>query len=380
MERKVLFTASTYSHILQFHLPYLREFQRMGWRVDAACGGPSAEISWADRVIPVPFEKRMAAAGNLAALRRLRREISREKYDLVICHTSLASFFTRMAVRGLHPRPAVVCMVHGYLFDDGTSARRRALLSGAEQLTAPVTDLLLTMNSWDLQYARAHHLGKTVAFVPGIGVEFDRLDRADPSVREELRRAYGIGPEDFLLIYAAEFSPRKNQAVLLHALARLPRQVKLLLPGQGALRENCVSLAGELGLSERAIFPGQIAEIAPWYFAADGAVSASRSEGLPFNIMEAMYRELPVVASAVKGHEDLLVHGETGLLYPYGDVEACAECVRSILEDPQRARRLGAAASLSARRYSLDRVLPEVMTQYGRLVPLGESWNAPVPV
>jgi glycosyltransferase EpsD len=370
MERMVLFTASTYSHIVNFHLPYLREFCRRGWRVDVACGGAAMEIPEADRVLPVPFAKSITAPENLSALRLLRREIRREKYELISCHTSLASFFTRMAVYGLHPRPAVVCTVHGYLFDDKTPSLRRALLYGAERLAAPVTDLLLTMNRWDHTLAVNRRLGREIIKIPGMGVDFERLKPAEPGVREKLRRECGFRPEDFLLVYAAEFSARKSQSVLLRALARLPERVGLLLPGQGALREECMLLAERLGLKDRVVFPGQVTDMSPWYAAADAAVSSSRSEGLPFNIMEAMARELPVVASAVKGHTDLLSHGKTGLLYPYGDDAACAACVRNLLEDPLFAARLADAAKRSVRRYSLPEVLPEIMHLYARIIPI----------
>ena len=103
-ERKVLFTASTYSHIRSFHLPYLAEFARLGWTVDVACGGTPMELPGARRVIPVPFEKSMTSPKNLSAVRLLRREIRREGYALVSCHTALASFFTRLAVKGRYLR------------------------------------------------------------------------------------------------------------------------------------------------------------------------------------------------------------------------------------------------------------------------------------
>ena len=60
--RRVLFTASTYSHIVNFHRPYLREFKRRGWQVDVACGGSAMAIPEADHVIHIPFEKSMASS------------------------------------------------------------------------------------------------------------------------------------------------------------------------------------------------------------------------------------------------------------------------------------------------------------------------------
>ena len=369
MEQRVLFTASTFSHIRNFHLPYLKAFQDRGYAVTVACGGAPEDLPYVDRNLPLPLEKKKTSVQNLTAARLLRQELTREPYALVSCHTSLASFFTRLAVSGLRPRPIVVCTVHGYLFDERTKPEKRLVLSGAERAMAPVTDLLLTMNAWDAAYAAAHRLGRETVCIPGMGVDFDALSAASEESGAALRRRLGLGPERFVLLYAAEFSERKSQRVLLHALTELPERAVLLLPGSGALLESCKALAQQLGVAERVIFPGQISGMGQWYAAADAVAASSRSEGLPFNIMEAMYFGLPVVASAVKGHTDLLREGETGLLYPYGDSAACARQLRRLMDEPALAQCLGTQAHQAVRRYALDEVLPAVMAQYDRLLP-----------
>ena len=97
--------------------------------------------------------------------------------------------------------------------------------------------------------------------------------------------------------------------------------------------------------------------------AADIAVSSSRSEGLPFNIMEAMACGLPAVASAVKGHTDL-IGPENGLLYPYGDAKAFAAAVERLVSDATLRAELGQAGREKMQRYALDAVLPQVMDRY----------------
>ena len=371
MSNRILFTASTYSHIRSFHIPYLRALQADGREVHIACGGPIPPDSPADRSFSIPFEKRMTSPSNFRAQQMLHGLMKEHQYQLVITHTSLAAFFTRRAAASLLPRPPVINMVHGYLFDDGTPPLKRSILLAAEKLTARQTDLLLTMNSYDLQAARQHCLGARVETVPGVGVDFSRLER--PAVSPGLLRAdYGLCANDYVLLYAAEFSGRKNQSMLIQALPGLPRQVKLLLPGRGALLEQCQTLAGDLGVSDRVVFPGFVTDMAPLYALADAAVSSSRSEGLPFNIMEAMYARLPVVASRVKGHSDLITEGQTGLLFPYGDTAAFQTQVRRLLDKPALGPALGEAAHEAVLPYSLECVLPQVMEKYRSLLPVGK--------
>ena len=78
-----------------------------------------------------------------------------EQYNLISTHTSLAAFFTRVAVKGMKKRPPVACMVHGYLFDEETPWLKQAVLLTAEKWMASVTDLLLTMNEWDYAWRRS---------------------------------------------------------------------------------------------------------------------------------------------------------------------------------------------------------------------------------
>lgn len=360
----VLFTASTWSHIAHFHRPYLQAFRSLGWQVHTACGGAPIPIPESDACFDVPFEKKMTAPANFRAQGRLRALMAEHLYDLVITHTSLAAFFTRRAAASLSPRPAVVNVAHGYLFDDDTSPAKKTILASAERLTAAQTDLLLTMNDYDTRFARQHHLGRRVEKIPGMGVDFSRFPAVSPQERQALRREHGLAADAFVLLYAAEFSKRKNQSTLLRAMPLLPERVTLALPGQGALLDECRSLARQLGVADRVLFPGYCAAMALWYAMADCAVSSSRSEGLPFNIMEAMHASLPVVATAVKGHTDLVTPGKTGLLFPFGDAPAFARAVEQLLAAPARTAAMGQAAVQAAAPYALDRVLPRVMELY----------------
>lgn len=171
MDRKLLFVASTGAHIRHFHLPYLQQLRDEGWTVHAACRREGT-IPCADQVIHVPFKKQMFSPVNLEAVRILRTHIRKENYEAVIVHTSLAAFFTRLAVLGRPDRPKVINMVHGYLFDEQTPRLKRGLLLAAEKLTAPVTDLLITMNRFDWELAQNTGWADASALFPVWGWTF----------------------------------------------------------------------------------------------------------------------------------------------------------------------------------------------------------------
>lgn len=325
------------------------------------------DIPYADEVIHFPLEKSMWSPGNFKAAAALCKKVKKERYSLISTHTSLAAFFTRLALGGLRERPLVANMVHGYLFDDGTSWLKRTVLLAAELWMAPVTDLVLTMNRWDYEAAVQYRLGRKVVHIPGVGVDFSRLHTAGADMRRQLRTELNISDSAFVLFNAAEFSARKSQTVLIQAMAHLPEQVVLVLAGDGALQGECRAQVQRLGVADRVRFLGHVKDMGPWYDMADAAASASRIEGLPFNIMEAMYAGLPVVASDVKGHSDLIADGETGLLYPYGDEQAYAKQISRLLASEKLRRHLGANGRENAQQYALENVFSEVWGEYAKL-------------
>lgn len=366
MDKKILFLASTRGHVLHFHAPYLAALKAEGNIIHTGWAGGSEPAENIDRIFSLPFAKSIFAPENFKAAAMLRKIILTENYDAVLVHTSLAAFFTRLALLGMKKRPKCVNMVHGYLFDDQSSGVKKAMLLAAEKLTAPVTDLVLTMNRWDFDCACRHHLGKRVEFIPGVGVNFARLGSGKNA--SELRKTLGIDPEAFVMVYPAEFSERKSQRVLLQAMTMLPENAVLVLPGTGTALEECKSLSLSLDLGKRVIFPGYAKNIGDFYDMSDAAVSASRSEGLPFNIMEAMHFGLPLVASRVKGHTDLVRDGENGFLYPYGNAEAFAAAVLRLIQDKRLCRTLGETGRARVQQYSLENVLPIVIEKYQSLL------------
>lgn len=363
-KKKVLFCASTLPHLICFHLPYLEDFRNWGYEVWTAAGnGEASPVPYADHQVDVPFYKKITSPRNVSAIFRLRKLLMRENFTCISTHTTLASDVVRAAVL-LMPkkkRPKVYCVCHGYLFGEGDGLKKWLYLL-PEKLCAPVTDVLMVMNREDEATAKKYRLaGGRLVFLHGMGLDFSKFPPMAPGDREKGRRELGVEPEDFVFVYAAEFSEGKNHFQLLRAFARAleknPR-LRLLLAGRGTTLEDCKALAEQLKLGERVRFLGYVDGMERLYPLCDGAVSSSRKEGLPFNIMEAMACGLPVIASRIKGHTDLLGE-DSPWLYPVEDESALAE-------------RLGRADELGPvdwrgklEPYSLDAVREKLRKVYG---------------
>lgn len=163
------------------------------------------------------------------------------------------------------------------------------------------------------------------------------------------------------------FLPVKIRRFLLRAFASVAKrhpEMKLLLAGTGALEEECKALVKSLHMETQIQFLGYVDRMGELYPLCDVSVTSSRIEGLPFNVMESMACGLPVVASDIKGHRELVLPGKTGFLFPSGDQEALEQQLEAVY---QLARPIGSYrhnALLHIQRYRLDRVLPDNIKIY----------------
>jgi len=370
MRKKILYCASTASHIENFHLPYLQYFYEIGWQVDVAVAR-AAKIPYANNVIALPLEKSLLTASNLRAAYNVKRLLDKNEYDIISIHTTLAGAVVRLAVHlSGKCSSKVVYTSHGYFFNEEDGLSKWSYLC-VEKLLASVTDVLMVMNRTDYRLAKQHRLSKNIVSIPGMGLDLYKFSKARGKDRESLRVAAGYNSDDFLIIYAAEMSKRKNQGELIRTFAEVAAQkpiLKLLLAGDGALKDEYVELARKSGYGERINFMGQVSDMALLYGMCDLAVSTSRSEGLPFNVMEAMACGLPVVASRIKGHIDLLDSLNEDCLYDLGDEQALAKRLQSFYQDEALREQVGQANQRNVCRYGLEVVKPIIIEAYSVII------------
>ena len=328
---KMLYVASTMRHLNDFHMSVITGLVEARCELHLACRDADLLSNEYSR-IEIPFSKNFFSIGNIQAFLRLRSLMTSENFDIISTHTALAGFVTRMAVKTINAkkRPCCVHTAHGYLFGKNSRVSGRFTYF-LERLCASVTDIIMTMNAEDNNYAKklVKKNGR-VAAIWGMGVDLSRYFPAEQDEKKKLRDKLNL-PDGVLIFCAAEFSRRKNHESLIRAmpiiLKELPKAY-LLLAGDGARLEKIRRLTIRLGLADNVIFLGYLKDTSPYLRACDLAVSASFSEGLPIGIAEAIACELPVAASRVKGHIDLL--SPNSLFNPRSPDEAARRCVEAI--------------------------------------------------
>lgn len=363
----ILFAASTLSHIENFHIPYLKYFKDNDFEVHImGKGNNKSPIPYVDKVIPINFEKNMFSLKNFISAFKISKLIKKEKYSTISTHTILASFFTRLGIMlSLKKHPLVINTVHGYLFDENSNFIKKVIMILAEKFVRPVTDTILVMNSTDYEIAKKYNLYKKNLYsINGMGINASKFPFSTEENKSYLREKYNIPKDDFLLIYVAEFSKRKNQKFLIESLKGLISEgynnVKLLLLGDGVLLDNMKQYSKTLGIEDNIIFKGYIKEVCNYYQISDICVSSSRIEGLPFNIMEAMSTGLPVIASKIKGHIDLVNPGENGFLYEYNNINEFCNHVKVLYNDRNLLNNMKISSHDLSKNYSLESVFTEI--------------------
>ena len=163
----------------------------------------------------------------------------------------------------------------------------------------------------------------------------------------------GIAPDTPVIGTIGSLIKRKSVAHLLRAVAHLPQDLTphVVIVGEGPEAAALRQLAAELGLATRISFAGFQKQPLSWLAAMDVFVLTSPSEGLPRVILEAMLLEKPVVASNVTGSKEVVVHGETGYLYDYSDIDSLAALLADVLRNSEKRHAFGIAGR---RRASAD--------------------------
>jgi glycosyltransferase involved in cell wall biosynthesis len=262
--------------------------------------------------------------------------------------------------------PAVIATVQ--LFPEVRMSRSRAL---QHRILTACVDRFIAVSNEVREQLHLHFTipdGK-VRVVPN-GIPISRYAAA----AERRRPALPPGTEDRpLVLTAARLGRHKGHTYLIEAAKRLPRAAFLFV-GEGPERAALEAQAREAGVGERVHFLGYRDDVPDLLAACDVFALPSLYEGLPLSVMEAMAAGKPVVASAIGGTDEAVVHGETGLLVPTRDPDALAEAIGACLSDREMARRFGEAGSKRARReFSAESMVQQITGLYDELLDKHEA-------
>ena len=304
---------------------------------------------------------------DLRALFELWKLMGDHEFQVVHTHTSKAGILGRWAA-ALRRIPAVVHTPHGHVFHGYFSSWKTRFFREIERLTARVTHRIVALTEGDLR----DHLQEGIApadrfvIIPS-GVSLERY-------RRPLETA--SGGQDLTIGFVARLVEIKGVLDLLEAMtlvvARFPR-ARLVLVGDGPLRETVLERIQDLDLASHVELPGRLEDPAPALRSFDLFVLPSHNEGMGRAAVEAMAAGLPVVATCVGGLPDVVVEGETGLLVPPREPEALAEALARLLEDPDLRDRMGRAGQVRAEEFSdqvmferLEALYSEILTRPNR--------------
>jgi glycosyltransferase involved in cell wall biosynthesis len=357
-----------------FLIPFAHHFRAQGWRVDAMATGVSQNVECIkafDQVWDVEWSRNPLNPFNLVvAPYIIQQVIQQEKYDLVHVHTPVAAFVTRYALKDLNKqkRPLIIYTAHGFHFYNGGKLLKNAIFLALEKLAGRWTDYLVVINREDEETAKNHRLisPEYIRYMPGIGVDLQYYNPQAVSDAEvaQLRQELKLASDTPLFLSVAEFIPRKHPQDVLKAFALLARpQACLAFAGDGFLMNQTQQLASQLGVENQVRFLGVRRDIPTLMRAATATILASDREGLPRCVMESMSMETPVIGTDIRGTRDLLKEG-CGLLVKVGDIEALAQGMSWILDNPEKAQIITKQARERITSYELSYILKEYEALY----------------
>ncbi len=291
---------------------------------------------------------------------RLRRELIENPVDILHAHSPYPAGIARLVVRTLprRLRPRIVYTLHNTW---GSFSRLTRLLNG---LTYGLDAADIAVSRIVNETLTPRRRARTEVLVHGIQLE---EARSQMGKRASIRSELGVAPDEFVVGTIANFRAQKDYPNLLNAARLLKErgvQIRIIAVGQGPLEEEMRALHDSMELGDRVLLLGQRDDAVAVLGACDAFVMASKNEGLPVAIMEALALGLPICATSVGGIPEAVTEGVEGQLVPPSDPESLASALTRLATDPALRSELAAGARVAGERYDIQTAVTRIEQIY----------------
>lgn len=375
--KKVLLVATVQSHIAQFHKPLIDMLHENGYEVDVAAKDNLKEknglkIENADKIFDVCFSRSPLNKDNIKAYRQLKEIVKENNYDIIHCNTPMGGVIARLVGKKYRKNGMkIIYTAHGFHFFKGAPLKNWIIYYPIERYLLKYTDCLITMNQEDYRVAKEKFKAKKIEYTHGVGVRTDRFSKlVSEEEKAKLKRSLKIDKNDFVIIYVAELTPRKNHFMLLYCMKELIKKkenIKLLLAGNGPLEKEYKKFIKDNNLENNVQLLGYRLDVPQLMQISDICVSVSKQEGLPVNIMEAMITGLPVIATNCRGNVDLVKDKESGYIIEVNNQEQLKEKIEFLIKNKALIKQMGKQGQKIIELYKESNVIRELEKIYFKI-------------
>jgi glycosyltransferase involved in cell wall biosynthesis len=323
--------------------------------------------------------KRVLIRGDIDPLLvwRLYRLLREGNHDLVHTHLIHADLYGTLAAK-LAGAPIIVSTKH-----NDNAFRRHPFYALLDRLASKFADKIIVISDHlkrffvEIERLDPRKMTRIYYGLDAGWVEGQSSKTARPiSIQEEL----GIPPDTPLAGIIARLNPQKGHTYLVTAFAKvvdsLP-EARLLIVGDGNLREDLERQTKELRITRRVTFTGWRDDIPRIMAALNLLILPSLWEGFGLVLLEAMVMGKPIVASRVSAIPEIVVDGVTGLLVPPRDPEAMAKAIIALLQDKEQAEAMGLTGRERVERsFSVEMMVQQAEALYEALIreKIGLEW------
>lgn len=376
--KKVLFIATVQSHIMNFHIPYLKYWQDKGYEVHVATNMDTqkyrniqeviCDIKW----INIDFERNPFCKNTLIALNQLIKLMKRYRYDLIHVHTPVGGILGRLAAKIVNIKN-VVYTAHGFHFYKGAPIQNWLIYYPIEKIMARYTDIIITMNEEDYQISKSRfktRIRGNIFKVNGVGIDLKKYN-VDSRKDFNFKTNLGLKEDDFIISVVAELSERKNHIQLIKSIEKLKDtypNIKALFVGDGCLYNDIKEYIENKKMQENIILLGFRNDVERILNISDVLALFSYQEGLPKNIMEGMVAGKPIICTKIRGNKDLIKDGINGYLVDVNDIEDTISKIEYMYKNKKEIVQFGEKSKLLIHEYSIENVMKEIDSIYKNLI------------